>query len=284
MTALASITQDWYNTTDSGSPYNGVQVVFVDFRKAFYLVDHGVLLTKLAGMGISKSFWKWTQSYLSGRTQQVKLLGVLSRHGKVIAGVPQGGVISPTLFNVHINDIEECIPSELPVSTCKYADDCTLYKLVSIYKDSVSQMQGAVTHLKNWAVQNKMELNAKKTKDMCITFKKSCPTVPPISIGPYMYILNWRGFQSLNYWVRVYTWYVQNDIKWNTHVSSIVRKACKWIHYLRVCRKALLPRDIGLTTYIAKIRPVLEYASPVWGGLPIYLEEELQRVQNTVDV
>ena len=94
MTALASITLDWYNATDSGNPYNGVHVVFVDFRKAFDLVDHGVLLTKLAGMGITKSFWKWTQSYLSGRTQQVKLPGVLSRHGEVIAGVPLGGVIS----------------------------------------------------------------------------------------------------------------------------------------------------------------------------------------------
>ena len=81
MTARASITQDWYNATDSGSPYNGVHVVFVDFRKIFDLVDHGVLLTKLAGMGITKSFWKWTQSYLLGRTQQVKLLRNLSTHG-----------------------------------------------------------------------------------------------------------------------------------------------------------------------------------------------------------
>ena len=56
MTSLASITQDWYNATDSGSPYNGVHVVFVDFRKAFDLVDHGVLLSKLSGMGIAKSF------------------------------------------------------------------------------------------------------------------------------------------------------------------------------------------------------------------------------------
>ena len=74
--------------------------------------------------------------------------------------------------------------------------------------------------------------------------------------------------------------YRTTDLKWNTHVSSIVSKVCKRIHYLRVCRTAHLTRDIGLTTYIPKIRPVLEYASPVWGGLPIYLEEDLQRVQN----
>ena len=111
-------------------------MVFVDFRKAFNLVNHGVLLTKLAGMGITKSFWKWTQSHLLGRKQQVKLLRVLSRRGEVIAGVPQCGVISRALFNVHVNDIKECIPREIPVSTCKYADDCTLYELVS--KDSVT--------------------------------------------------------------------------------------------------------------------------------------------------
>ena len=85
-------------------------------------------------------------------------------------------------FNVHVNNIEDCIPKGIPVLTCKYTDDCTLHELVS--KDSVSQMQDAVTHLESWAVQNKMELNAKKTKDMWITFKKSCPIPLPISIGP----------------------------------------------------------------------------------------------------
>ena len=107
---------------------------------------------------------------------------------------------------------------------------------------------------------------------MWITFKKSCPIPAPINIGPTE-LERVSEFKLLGV-------YVQNDLKWNTHVSSIVSKACKRIHYLRVCRTAHLPRDIGLTTYITKIRPVLEYASPVWGGLPIYLEEDLQRVQN----
>jgi hypothetical protein len=69
-------------------------------------------------MGVSRSFWKWTQSFLSGRTQQVKLPGVLSSTGPVIAGIPQGGVISPTLFNVMVNDIEGCAPPNLDVTSC----------------------------------------------------------------------------------------------------------------------------------------------------------------------
>ena len=97
-----------------------MHAVFVDFCKAFDLVDHGILLTKLAGMGVSKSFWKWCQNFLTGRMQQVKLPGVFSNTGSVIAGEPQGGVISPTMFNVHVNDIEDCITRGMLVPTCKY--------------------------------------------------------------------------------------------------------------------------------------------------------------------
>ena len=112
----------------------------------------------------------------------------------------------------------------------------------------------------------------KSNKDMWITFKTSCPIPALINIG----LTELERFSEF----KLRGVYVQNDLKWNTHVSSIISKACKRIHFLRVCRTAHLPRDIGLTTYITKIRPVLEYASPVWGGLPIYLEEDLQRVQN----
>ena len=119
-------------------------------------------------------------------------------------------------------------PKGIPVTTCKYADDCTLYELVS--NDSISQMQDAVTHLESWAVRNKLELNAKKTKDMWITLKKSCPIPPPVSIGP-------TELERVTE-LKLLVVYVQNDLKWKTHVSSIVSKACKRIHYLRVCRTA----------------------------------------------
>ena len=124
----------------------------------------------------------------------------------MIAGVPQGGVFSQLRMSKRLNDIEDCISREIPVSTCKYADDCTLHQLV--FKDSVSQMQDAVTHLERWAVQNKMELNAKKTKDMWITFKKSCPIPAPINIGPTE-LERVSEFKLLGV-------YVQSDLKWNT--------------------------------------------------------------------
>ena len=83
-------------------------------------------------MNISLSFWKWVQSYLSGRTLQVKLPGVVSSSGEVIAGVPQSRVISPTLFNVFVNDIDDCCPPGVLIGTCKYADDCTSLQVVIV--------------------------------------------------------------------------------------------------------------------------------------------------------
>ena len=133
VTALACITQDSFNATDLDCKTEGVHIVFVDFRKAFHLVDHAILLTKLAASGVNRGFWKWTQSFLTGRTLQVKLPGALSKVGQVIAGVPQGGVISPMLFNVHINDVDKDIPSSLGIKSCKFAHDLTLYQIVPLH-------------------------------------------------------------------------------------------------------------------------------------------------------
>ena len=118
----------------------------------------------------NRGFWRWTQSFLTGRTLQVKLPGALSKVGQVIAGVPQGGVISPMLFNVHINDVDKDIPSSLGIKSCKFADDLALYQIVPLHSESY--MQEAVDGVKLWADKNKMELNVKKTKDMWSSFKK----------------------------------------------------------------------------------------------------------------
>ena len=188
----------------------------------------------------------------------MKLPGVLSKSGQVIAGVPQGGIIYPTLFSVHINDIEEGIPRELCISTCKYAYDCTQYQLVPL--NSKSRMKDVVNHLECWAAVNKMEINAKKTKDMWISFKKTSGTPPPLHVKDVK-LERVRQFKLPGV-------AVQNDIKWNSHMTNIASKASKRIYHVRACRKAIIPAEVGLTIYITKIRTLLAYAIRIWGGLP----------------
>ena len=110
---------------------SGIHALFLDFRKAFDLVDHEILLRKLAELNVNNSLiWLWVKSFLDGRSQQVNLGGIKSRSEPCPAGVPQGSIISPTLFNVHINDLEDTVPVHLQVSSCKYADDCTQCDIV----------------------------------------------------------------------------------------------------------------------------------------------------------
>jgi hypothetical protein len=136
---------DWFDSTDNSSTgRQGVHAQFVDFRKAFDLVDHKILLDKLADMNVTRSFWLWIMSFLEGRTQQVNLQGVLS-------------FISPTLFNKYINDMEENVSEQACVNTTKYADDCTMD--TSIRTGESSDLQSALDSEQSWAVENKMELD-----------------------------------------------------------------------------------------------------------------------------
>ena len=80
--------------------------VFVDLTKAFYKVWKGGLLLKLLNKVEGKMYY-WIHDFLQYRTARVKLDGQMSHRVTLQQGVPQGGVISPTLFNIFINDIAE---------------------------------------------------------------------------------------------------------------------------------------------------------------------------------
>ena len=99
--------------------------VFIDLRKAFDTGDHAVLLDKLSNLGILDKEHGWFTDYLSNRTQVVaEFQGVTSAPEAVSTGVPQGSILGPLLFILHINDLPEV------VSECNilmYADDTVLY-------------------------------------------------------------------------------------------------------------------------------------------------------------
>ena len=103
----------------------GVHAVFIDLRKAFDLVDHKRLLNKLALRNINKPFWLWIKGFRSERVQQVNVNGSLSSIALCPAGVPQGSVIAPTLFNIYIDYLEDTLTEQLKVSTEKLSMQMT---------------------------------------------------------------------------------------------------------------------------------------------------------------
>ena len=109
-----------YTERDKG---NHVIAIFLDFSKAFDVIPHSLFLTKLSALNFSDSAIKLIQSYLTGRSQQVVIDGVMSKSLNVDHGVPQGSILGPLLFNIFINDLNKCMKHGKIVS---YVDDTTL--------------------------------------------------------------------------------------------------------------------------------------------------------------
>ena len=96
-----------------------MNTIVIEFSKAFGLVPHGRLLTKIANSGVDPRVVVWIRKFLLGRTQRVRVGGHLSEEVRVTSGVPQGSVLGPLLFLAYVNDISMNLEST-------FSNDCNL--------------------------------------------------------------------------------------------------------------------------------------------------------------
>ena len=115
-----------------------MDVVYLDFCKAFDKVEFEVLLRKIKKLGIGGKIGRWLHSFLKQRQQVVLVNGAKSRQESVLSGVPQGSVLGPLLFLIHINTIDD----DLKYSTLRcFADDSRVLKIIdSEYGYSLMQV------------------------------------------------------------------------------------------------------------------------------------------------
>ena len=153
----------WLNAIDKSKM---VGVVLVDFKKAFDLVDHQILINKLEIYGIKDDALMWFDTYLTNRKQQVTINNSKSDFQHIPCGVPQGSILGPLLFLLFIND--------LPLYTNNvfmdlYADDITLYNVQDSMEQIENNLQSALNNLHIWCRGNGMILNSSKMKVMLVT-------------------------------------------------------------------------------------------------------------------
>ena len=141
---------------DDGSP---VDVIYLDFQKAFDKVPHQRLISKLKSHGMGKSLINWIEQWLlTDRRQRVVVNGEVSSWKSVLSRDPQGSVLGPIFCLVYINDLEEGVTGKI----LKFADDTKLFRKVKEIGDK-QNLQDDIDKLVKWSEKWQMLFNFGKS-------------------------------------------------------------------------------------------------------------------------
>lgn len=225
-----------------------VRCLFIDFSKAFDRVDRGILAAKLQKLNLPHFVVHWVLSFLSYRTQSVKIAGTVSSSASINLGVIQGSVLGPILFDIFTQDLTAISGTN---SVFKFADD------VGVLSPEGSDigLEKEFINIKEWAECNKLCINLNKTKE--ITFHRPNPhlSLPPtICCIPRCSEVTFLGVN------------LSDNFKFSSHITHLL-KSCTPVMYLLRClkRKGLSAANLEIV-FQSLIVTKLLYALPAWFG------------------
>ena len=265
--ALLKVVDSWKRAIDNG--FKSVSV-FLDLRKAFDVIKHEVLLTRLESHGVKESELRWFNSYLSERLQYVVYKGTNSVPMRLCFGVPQGSVLGPTLFSIHINNISKaCHTSTLSL----YADDTEIHSSSKNIDSAVDNVNKDLQSVRQWFCKNGLICNVKKSEAMIIASHKALKTNRDINIFYGDSILKQQThFKYLGV-------VVGESLSWNNHMSYIASRVYPKLKLLNRISSFLSPA-ILLKIYKMTILPILDYGCIVWGLCSKKNSDFLERLQS----
>ncbi|KAJ3659737.1 hypothetical protein Zmor_011411 [Zophobas morio] len=241
-TCLLYCLDKWTKAIDRG---DSVDIVYIDFQKAFDKVPHRRLIHKLRELGIKGNLLKWISAFLSERVFYVRVGDSLSNNYAVKSGVPQGSVLGPVLFVLYISDLSRLLKSDHAF----YADDLKIFNYPnSSYNILIEDLNTVLQWCDLWLIPIK--------KEKCVI----------LHLGAKNPCLNYRIGNDLIKAVDKYVDLgitIQSDLKWSHHSLKTVKKTNITMYLLRKAFQSL-SKESFLTLYKSYVRPQLEYASVVW--------------------
>ena len=241
---------------------HNVDVVYLDFQKAFDKVPLHRLLLKASSLGIGGNCLNWIQSWLSGRSQRVCVRDGMSSWKGVTSGVPQGSVLGPLLFLIFIDDLDFNLSS----SVYKFADDTKLYRVVDSCSDA-AMLQSDLNRLVEWSKLWQMSFNVSKCKVMHFGSSNSC----------FDYLMGDASLDKVDE-ERDLGVIVSNSLKPSKQCAAAAARANRMLGLVKrnFCH---LSKDIVIGLYKQLVRPHLEYAIQAWS--PFYEKDKfiLEQVQ-----
>ncbi len=239
-----------------------IDILYLDFKKAFDKVPHARLLSKLRALGVDGRVAEWVECWLSERKQRVVINGQSSQWSPVTSGVPQGSVLGPLLFLIYINDLDTGIISKIS----KFADDTKLGANAAD-ADAIVNLQSDLTKIGEWSDTWLMPFNTGKCKVMHIGFAN--PKADYTLMGSHIECTDVEKDLGV---------YISSDLKFSRQCLEVEKRAQKLLGY--ICRQfKYRNKTVVLTLYNALVRPLLEYAVQFWSPTLIKDIQRLERVQ-----
>jgi len=262
LTNLLHSFEEWTKALDEGY---GVDVIYLDFCKAFDSVPHRRLLKKLKKFGLPDSYLKWIKQFLTQRKMKVSVNGQSSSWVDVISGVPQGSVLGPLLFLLYVNDLPDWIINSMRL----FADDVKIW--VKLDRDDSSwKLQRDLYKLCDWSDSWLLKFKIEKCK--VLHAGHNLPTRYYLRDG---HIDRELELVAEERDLGVHT---TADLKHSVHCKGAAAKASAILGMIRRNFKRLDKKNF-LTMYKLYVRPHLEYCVQAWSPNLIADKECLEKVQ-----
>ena len=215
--------------------------------------------------------YKWLSDFLFNRTARVKLDGTISRQVKLREGVPQGGVVSPTLFLVYINDITTTVPRH--VSNTLHADDFAVWCAEEHTTTAVHHIQNTINEVCSWTESWALQLNTTKTVSTLFTLSTTKEKVSLRLNNQPVPQVETPTFLGVT---------LDTRLTWKPHLEAVEAKATRKLAIMKKLAGTTwgTNSDILKQVYTGAVRPVVEYASTIWDTASKTNKSKLDRVQN----
>ena len=242
-----------------------VDLILLDFAKAFDKVSHAKLIHKLTACGVNQILVRWIKAFLTNRRQRVVIGDNYSCWEEVLSGVPQGSVLGPLLFIIFINDL----PKLLNHLSKLFADDCKIIGILREPNDSVV-LQNDINKLQEWAKVSQMSFNYSKCKSM--HFGRNNPG--------NVYTMKLEGDEihqiEKTELERDLGILISNNLKWENQVNKAAKTANSVIAQIK---NSFTYFDSSLVKllYVSLVRPHLEYAVSVWNP---YMKKDIDKLES----
>ena len=233
-----------------------VDLIYLDFSKAFYVVCHSLIVSKLRLLGFDDELVCWVQEFLRGRRFSILLEGRTGLERRVSSGVPQGSVLGPVLFLIYAN----FVMSEVGSLWVAFADD---FKLGVAYQRSErGRAGGALQDDLDSIVRISSSWNLRLNPSKCVVMRFGRGCAREVSEDDTRYHINGHELEFVSTY-RDLGVIVDTDLRFHAHISTVVGKAGALMGDLlrsTICRSI----DFMVSLFVSHIRPLLDYCSAVW--------------------